>query len=359
MRSKIGLDRLLRPPPPVSGVARLHPNPDASGTALTQFLAGLRPLLDDPELTELCINRPHEAFVERRSGWTRVPLPFASFEWCSQVARLIAASTQQRVTPENPLLSASLPTGERVQVVLPPATSAGTVALTFRKPSDQVLSLDVLSASGLFERCVVGEGVTASTDEELITLYQRGEVEAFLRAAVRARKNILVSGPTGSGKTTLTKGLLLEIPSEERLVTLEDARELVLDKHPNSVRLYYSKDNQGLATVTPKQLLEACLRMRPDRILLAELRSDEAYYYLRNVNSGHPGSITSVHASSAKLAFEQLTLLVKESPGGRDLKREDIRSLLHQLIDVVVQCGVEKQRRFVKEIWFGACARSA
>ena len=309
-----------------------------------------------PELTELCINRPQEAFIERRSGWARIPLPFATFEWCGQVARLIAASTQQRVTAENPLLSASLPTGERVQVVLPPATSAGTVALTIRKPSDRVLSLDVLADSGLFARCEIAERPAAS-EEVLRDLYARREIKAFLRAAVRARKNILVSGPTGSGKTTLTKGLLLEIPPEERLITLEDAKELMLDEHPNSVRLFYSKDGQGQATVTPKQLLEACLRMRPDRILLAELRSDEAYYYLRNVNSGHPGSITSVHASSARLAFEQLTLLVKESPAGREMKREDIQSLLYQLIDVVVQCGVEKQRRFVKEIWYGGVDR--
>ena len=112
-----------------------------------------------------------------------------------------------------------------------------------------------------------------------------------------------------------------------------------------------------MAKVSPKQLLESCQRMRPDRILLAELRSDEAYYHLRNVNSGHPGSITSVHASSAALAFKQLMLLVKESPGGRDLTREDIKSLLHLLVDVVVQFGVEKQRRYVKEVWLTARMR--
>ena len=97
--------------------------------------------------------------------------------------------------------------------------------------------------------------------------------------------------------------------------------------------------------------------MRPDRILLAELRSDEAYYYLRNVNSGHPGSITSVHASSARLAFEQLMLLVKESPGGRDLAREDIKSLLLMLVDIVVQFGMKDHRRFVKEIWYDPSAK--
>src|SRR6185369_9514983 len=142
------------------------------------------------------------------------------------------------------------------------------------------------------------------TEQQLLSLLRTQNYEAFMRLAVRSRKNILVSGPTGSGKTTWTKALIQEIPAAERLITIEDAKELVLDRHPNHVRLYYSKDDQGLARVTPRQLLESCLRMKPDRILLAELRSDEAFDYLRNVNSGHPGSITSIHAASAELAFE-------------------------------------------------------
>jgi type IV secretion system protein VirB11 len=142
------------------------------------------------------------------------------------------------------------------------------------------------------------------------------------------------------------------MPSDERLLTIEDAKELVLDRHPNHVRLFYSKDDQGLARVTPKQLLESCLRMKPDRILLAELRADEAFDYLRNVNSGHPGSITSVHAASAGLAFEQLVLLVKQNQSARDLTRTDIKSLLYLLIDVVIQFGVECHERFIKEIWY-------
>src|SRR4029079_16704325 len=148
------------------------------------------------------------------------------------------------------------------------------------------------------------------------------------------------------------KALIREIPSDERLITIEDAKELVLDGHPSHVRLFYSKDDQGLARVTPKQLLESCLRMKPDRILLAELRAQEAFDYLRNVNSGHPGSITSVHAASAELAFEQLVLLIKQSDGGRELPRSDIKSLLYLLVDVVVQCGVENHQRFVREVWY-------
>ena len=189
-------------------------------------------------------------------------------------------------------------------------------------------------------------------EAELKRLHADGEYLAFLRLAVRSRRNILVSGPTSSGKTTWTKALIQEVPVDERLVTIEDARELVLDRHPNHVRLYYSKDDQGLARVTPKQLLECCLRMRPDRILLAELRAEEAFEYLRNVNSGHPGSITSVHAASAELAFEQLVLLVKQSPGGRTLDRCDIKQLLYLLIDIVIQCGVHDHRRVISEIWY-------
>src|ERR1039458_9743023 len=108
-----------------------------------------------------------------------------------------------------------------------------------------------------------------------------------MRLAVITRKNILVSGPTGSGKTTWTKALIREIPSDERLITIEAAKEPVLAAPPNHVRLFYSKDDQGLSRVTPKHLLESCLRMKPDRILLAELRAEEAFDYLRNINSGH------------------------------------------------------------------------
>lgn len=329
-----------------------RPGGVAETSALELTLRSLRPLLSNQEVTELCINRPGEAFLETRQGWRRESLPFADFDWCRRLAKLVANSTRQRIDEESPVLSAALPTGERIQIVMPPATSQGCVAITIRRPADSVWSMDELSASGIFRRCVSASNDLDETEKDLESLLKARRFEEFLRLAVRSRKNIIVSGPTGSGKTTFTKGLILEIAPEERLVTIEDAQELVLDKHPNSVRLFYSKDGQGQARVTPKQLLESCLRMRPDRILLAELRSDEAYYYLRNVNSGHPGSITSVHASSAELAFEQLMLLVKESPGGRDLARDDIKSLLYMLVDVVVQFGVESHERFVKQVWY-------
>jgi type IV secretion system protein VirB11 len=326
--------------------------PVPSQSALELNLRALRPILADPEVTELCINRPGEAFIETRRGWERQELPFADFDWCRRLAKLIANSTRQKIDESTPVLSASLPTGERAQIVLPPATRAGTVAITLRRPSTEAWSMEQLARRGIFKFTRRSLSTLDDTEEKLLRFLAGSDYEAFLRLAVISRKNILVSGPTGSGKTTWTKALIREIPRHERLITIEDAEELVLDTHPNHVRLFYSKDDQGLSRVTPKQLLESCLRMKPDRILLAELRAEEAFDYLRNVNSGHPGSITSVHAGSCELAFEQLVLLVKQSPAGRELPRADIKSLLNLLVDVVIQFGMERQERFIKEIWY-------
>ena len=324
-------------------------------SALALTLLPLRPLLEDQELTELCINRPGEAYVERACGWERVPLPAASYEWCLRLAKLIANATHQRIDAQSPLLSGALPTGERVQIAIPPATTAGTVAITLRRPADQVWTLDELRQKGIFDAAAITSRKDRSTDpvnSALQKLLEARDHIEFLRLAVRARKNILVSGATGSGKTTCTKALILEIAPTERLITIEDARELVLDHHPNHVRLFYSKEGQGETSVTPRQLLHACLRMRPDRILLAELRGEEAFDYLRNVNSGHPGSVTSIHAGSCDLAFEQLMLLVKESEAGRGLERADILALVQKAVDVVIQMGVTEHRRSIREIRF-------
>ena len=324
----------------------------AESSALDLTLRALRPILIDQNVTELCINRPGEAYIETRAGWHSVTLPFASYAWCLGLAKLVANSTRQRVDAESPLLSAALPGGERIQFVLPPATMPGTVALTIRRPADAVWTLDELAERGVFRSTRRASAAPDETEATLLKLLEARDYRAFMRLAVTSRKNILVSGPTGSGKTTFTKALIREIPTDERLIPIEDAKELVLDRHDNHVRLFYSKDDQGLARVTPKQLLESCLRMKPDRILLAELRGEEAFDYLRNVNSGHPGSITSIHAASAELAFEQLVLLVKQSRAGQELARDEIKNLLYLLIDVVVQFGVEHRQRCIKEIWY-------
>jgi type IV secretion system protein VirB11 len=318
----------------------------------------LDPILAGDGVTELCINRPGEGFVESAEGWCRLPLGFASFEWCLRLCKLVANATQQRIDEQSPLLSASLPGGERIQLVMPPATPARSVSITIRKPAPCTWSLDELAEKGIFARAQHSLVSDDPLHRELVALLQRRDYVGFMRRAVTSRQNILVSGPTGSGKTTWTKALIREIPTHERLICIEDAQELMLDRHPNHVRLFYSKGGQGRSRVTPKQLLEACLRMKPDRILLAELRAEEAFDYLRNVNSGHPGSITSIHAASAELAFEQLVLLVKQNDAGREMTREDIRKLLATLVDVVIQFGVDGHVRYIKEIWYGPARHS-
>jgi type IV secretion system protein VirB11 len=168
---------------------------------------------------------------------------------------------------------------------------------------------------------------------------------------VHNKKNIVVSGATGSGKTTFMKSLVHHIPADERLVTIEDARELFIEQ-PNRVHLLYSKGGQGAANVTAKSCMEACLRMKPDRIILAELRGDEAFYFIRNCASGHPGSITSCHSGTTEQTWDQLALMVKASTEGAGLEFATIKRLLMMTIDIVVHIKAHAGRRYITGIDF-------
>ncbi|TIU12346.1 MAG: P-type DNA transfer ATPase VirB11 [Mesorhizobium sp.] len=324
----------------------------AEGTdaaVIRELLSPLAPFLTNGSLYEVVVNRPGQMLTEGTNGWRTHDMPELTFEKLMRLARAVATFSNQSIDERRPILSATLPGDERIQIVIPPATTKGTVSFTIRKPSSLNLTLDDLEGSGFFSEVkATGQGDAAS-DQSLKALYDAGCYKDFLREAVIARKNIIISGATGSAKTTLSKALIRHIPEQERIISIEDTPELVIPQH-NHVRLFYSKGGQGLSLAGPKELLEACLRMRPDRILLQELRDGSAFYYIRNVNSGHPGSITTVHAHSAKLAFEQLALLIKESEGGRNLEHDDIRSLLRVSIDIIVQCKRVGERFRVTEI---------
>ncbi|NLS16699.1 P-type DNA transfer ATPase VirB11 [Rhizobium sp. P40RR-XXII] len=316
-----------------------------------ELLLPLSRFLKDTSLYEIVVNRPGEVLTEGTEGWQHHALPDLSFEKLMRLARAVASYSNQAIDEVRPVLSASLPDEERIQIVVPPATTKGTVSVTIRKPSLVTLTLDDLEKGGLFSDVSSPNRHVESSNTKLDEILKAGNCATFLRAAVLARKNIIISGATGSGKTTLSKALIRHIPEHERIISIEDTPELVISQ-PNHVKLFYSKGEQGLSKISAKDLLESCLRMRPDRILLQELRDGSAFYYIRNVNSGHPGSITTVHADSAALAFEQLTLLVKESEGGRDLERGDIRNLLKVAIDIIVQCKRIDGRFRVSEIYF-------
>lgn len=324
----------------------------ADTAVLDHYLAPLRPFLEPEAVTEVVVNRPGEVGVEAAGRWLWREVPDLTEAWLHTLAVAAAAFTRQDVDAEHPICSTVLPGNERCQIVLPPALPGGMISLTIRKPSSRRMGLEDFEAAGLFATATSVDGHEIDeTDDALTRLREAGDWPGFFRLAVKGRRNILISGATGSGKTTFAKGLVELIPLHERLLTIEDTRELVIP-HRNAVHLLYAKDGQGLARTGPRALLESALRMRPDRILLQELRDGAAaFFFLRTVNSGHPGSITTVHADSAALAFEQLTLLVRESEGGRDLPREDIRSLLHLMVDVVVQMKKVDGRFRMTEVW--------
>ena len=175
-------------------------------------------------------------------------------------------------------------------------------------------------------------------------MLDKGEIKQFIKVAVKGRKNIIISGGTSTGKTTFMNAELKEIPKYERLITAEDAREIDLKDFPNKVHLVASRGGQGRAQVTTQELIEACLRLRPDRIIVGELRGKEAFSFLRAVNTGHPGSITTIHADSPKLAYEQLILMVMQA--GLGLDRSQINEYIGSIINIVIQLkrGVGGQR---------------
>jgi type IV secretion system protein VirB11 len=236
-----------------------------------------------------------------------------------------------------------------VQVIAPPATRGG-LAMAVRKHLLSDMSLEDLAADGLFDVAARSDPARdAARDAELEALIDAGELMAFLRAAVARRKTVVISGGTASGKTTLLNALVKEIARAERLVVIEDAPEIRLD-HPNAVGLVAVRGDLGEAQVDADALLAAALRLRPDRILLGELRGPEAFAFLRAVNSGHPGSITTVHADSPAGALDQIALLALTS--GVDLGWEKVRTYVERVVDVVVQLDRTEGARRMTQVLF-------
>lgn len=315
---------------------------------LHRYLAPLATLLERPDVTDIYVNCPGEAWVETLKGATeRHNAPGLDDASLSRLARQIAALSHQGISREHPLLSATLPDGARVQIVAPPATR-GPLALAIRKHVSSDLALGDYVASGAFEGVRHGGLASASDlDRTLRALLDGGDIAGMLAVAVKGRKNILVSGGTSTGKTTFLNALIREIPVEERLIFIEDTAELRL-QHANAIGLLATRNALGEARVSTDDLLAASLRMRPDRIIVGELRGEEAYTFLRAVNTGHPGSMTTVHADSPERAIEQIALLVLQT--GTRLGREDVRYYVRNTVDVFVQLVRTAGRRSVSEV---------
>lgn len=321
---------------------------DAGGIYLRSYLAPLTGMLARPDVTDIYVNRPGELWVETTTGdIERHDSPGLDEATLARLARQIAALSHQGINREHPLLSATLPDGARVQFVAPPATR-GPMALAIRKHVSPDLTLDDYSSGGAFARTATGSAAEPSeADRRIRALLDKGEVGGALATAVKARRNIIVAGGTSTGKTTFLNALLREVPMDERLILIEDTPELCI-RHENAVGLLAARSGLGEAQVDANDLLAASLRMRPDRIILGELRGPEAFAFLRAVNTGHPGSMTTVHADGPERAIEQIVLLALQA--GTQLNRDDVRHYIRSTIDIFVQLARTAGRRYVEQV---------
>ena len=304
-------------------------------------------------VTEIVINEPNVIYYEQNSVWKRidlqnVPAGNNSNKVIEGLGTLLInhAGQNQKFDRNNPMLSLTMPDGERVQLVRQPA--AENASLTIRIPSKHIFTLQQYDEAGLFKQVRQSDDIS-DEDKELKELLAKKDYLQFCKKAVAYRKNIVVSGATGSGKTTFMKTLIETIDKDERIITIEDARELFIN-HQNKVHLIYPK-SKSESTVTAKSCLEATLRMKPDRIILAEVRGDEAFYFIRACGNGHSGSITSCHADSAKMAFEQLALMIAAS-SEVNLSYEVIKHLILMTIDISIHFKNDKGDRRITEVYF-------
>jgi type IV secretion system protein VirB11 len=318
--------------------------------ALDTYLLPLKKIFSEDGVAEVSINKPGEVWIEVRGVMRCEKIPSLDLEHLKALGRLVAQSTEQMVSEERPLLSATLPNGFRIQVVFPPACESGVVGMSIRKPATEVYTFDKYEKLGAFEHTAV-EDVRDPDVNILNDFLQAKDIRKFLEHAIIAKKNIIISGGTSTGKTTFANAALLEIPQEERLITVEDAREISLPNHKNRLHLLSSKGAQGRANVTTQDLIEACLRLRPDRIIVGELRGAEAFSFLRAINTGHPGSIATLHADTPNMALEQLKLMVMQA--GLGMPPEEIKEYILSVIDIVVQLKRGNGgKRFISEIYY-------
>src|SRR5271169_6190839 len=325
---------------------------------LRQSCEPIRRWLQDPDVVEIMVNRPGEVWIEAlgHPEMERFVAPELTARAIMQIAERVAAEVNQSINEETPLLSAAMPHGERFQGVLAPAAADGG-AFSIRKQviSDLCLedfvrfgALDHVRASG--PRVVDLEGAS-DADSELARLLGDASPEgrmAALKFAVRNAMTMVISGGTSSGKTTFLNALLKEVPMNERVISIEDTREL-RPPQPNHLALLASKGDQGLARVTIQDLLEASLRLRPDRLFLGEIRGAEAYSFLQAINTGHPGSLTTLHADSPRGAFERTALATLQA--GLGLTRAEITDYARFVVPIVVQLR-RTPTRGVSEIYF-------
>jgi pilus assembly protein CpaF len=275
-------------------------------------LGPLETLLKDQTISDILINKFDRIFVERKGRLELVDTRFRDNQHLRQIIDRIVGLVGRRIDETSPMVDARLSDGSRVNAIIPPLALDGP-AMSIRRFGSKPLQLEDLIRAGAFPSAVMD----------------------FLSAAVQARCNVLISGGTGSGKTTLLNCLSRYIPSDERVITIEDAAELQLQQ-PHVVRLETRPSNvEGRGEVNQRDLVKNCLRMRPDRVIIGECRSGEALDMLQAMNTGHDGSMTTVHANNTRDALQRLEVMV--AMAGYDIPVKAMRTQISSAIQIVIQ----------------------
>jgi pilus assembly protein CpaF len=288
------------------------------------FLPSIKHLILDDSVSEVMVNGSDQVFIERNGLLEHVPGISLGERALTVAVKNIARRLGDDISESKPILDSRLPDGSRVAAVIPPCSLNG-VTLTIRKFNSRHFEIDDLIRSGTLDRALANR----------------------LQDYILQRRNLLLSGGTSSGKTTLLTALGKFIPSDERLLLIEDTAEIQL-AHANLVRFEARREQHGVAAVSIRDLLKASLRHRPDRILVGEVRGGEAFDLLQLLNTGHSGSISTIHASSAKQGLSRFASCVLES--GVQLPYAAIKSNIGDSLDVVIQIERRPGRRFISEV---------
>ena len=309
---------------------------------------GITERLNREGVTEVAINRPNEIWIEDQDGWHKEDIAL-SYKQLEQLANTLCTLNGKKIERKNPTHSVQLPDGERGHIVIPPACEKDTIVFCLRKPSKSRFTLNSYIDTGRLNgfkdtgveidkyqfRDTSGQTQinydTRLKDWQLAMLDAKAnkDMEKFFSLAVQNHCNICMVGGTGSGKTTFTKSIADLIDHNTRIITIEDTHELDLPYHENHIHLFYGD------TITAKGIIAACMRLKPDRIFLTELRGDETWDYLSSLNTGHSGGLTSVHANDSISAFNRITQLAKESETGQRLDRDFVFNTVKATIDIV------------------------